>query len=83
MAKYCVDIFGDLLLKDPLKEVALQPGVPLPSPNLLKGTNPPLLRYRQHWKLVIKFVDSRSSLNCRKTLAFGLTLRSNYTFISF
>lgn len=40
MAKYCVDIFGDLLLKDPLKEVALLPGVPLPSPNLLKGTNP-------------------------------------------
>ena len=42
MAKYCVDIFGDLLLKDPLKEVALLPGVPLPSPNLLKGTNPNL-----------------------------------------
>jgi phosphatidylinositol phospholipase C, beta len=37
MAKYCDEIFGDLLLKEPLKEVPLQPGVPLPSPNQLKG----------------------------------------------
>ena len=39
MAKYSVEIFGDLLLKEPLKEVPLQPGVPIPSPDQLKGTN--------------------------------------------
>ena len=37
MAKYCVDIFGDYLLKEPLPDVALAPGVDLPSPNKLKG----------------------------------------------
>jgi len=36
MAKYCDEILGDLLLKEPLDEVPLIPGVPLPSPNQLK-----------------------------------------------
>ncbi|CAJ0579285.1 unnamed protein product, partial [Mesorhabditis spiculigera] len=36
MAKYCCDIFGDMLLSKPLDESALDPGVPLPSPNRLK-----------------------------------------------
>ncbi|GAB6030959.1 hypothetical protein CHUAL_007783 [Chamberlinius hualienensis] len=54
IAKYCVDIFDELLLKDPLpdypcklsndmegwakfyKQLHLEPGVPLPSPNQLK-----------------------------------------------
>nr|CAD7454173.1 unnamed protein product [Timema tahoe] len=36
MAKYCNDILGDLLLKEPLPESQLEPGVPLPSPNSLK-----------------------------------------------
>jgi hypothetical protein len=40
MAKYCDEIFGELLLKEPLKDVPLQPGVPLPSPNQLKGKRP-------------------------------------------
>ena len=37
MAKYCEDIFGDLLLKEPLQEFPLSPGVGLPSPNRLKN----------------------------------------------
>ncbi|RUS70787.1 hypothetical protein EGW08_021455, partial [Elysia chlorotica] len=36
MAKYCEDIFGDYLLKKPLEGYPLEPGQPLPSPNLLK-----------------------------------------------
>uniref|UniRef100_A0A914DIC6 Phosphoinositide phospholipase C n=1 Tax=Acrobeloides nanus TaxID=290746 RepID=A0A914DIC6_9BILA len=36
MAKYCMEIFGDLLLGKPLDDFALEPGVPLPSPNRLK-----------------------------------------------
>lgn len=36
MAKYCVDILGDLLLKEPLPTHALDPAIPLPSPNDLK-----------------------------------------------
>nr|CAD7403879.1 unnamed protein product [Timema cristinae] len=36
MAKYCNDILGDLLLKEPLPDSQLEPGVPLPSPNSLK-----------------------------------------------
>lgn len=36
MAKYCDDILGDLLLKDPLEEVPLLPGYQLPSPNQLR-----------------------------------------------
>lgn len=37
LAKCCDDIFGDLLLKEPLKDYPLQPGTPLPSPNSLKN----------------------------------------------
>ena len=37
MAKYCDDIFGELLLKEPLPDFPLSPGQPLPSPNLLKN----------------------------------------------
>jgi hypothetical protein len=36
LAKYCEEIFGDMLLKKPLDSHPLEPGVPLPSPNQLK-----------------------------------------------
>ncbi|KAG5276906.1 hypothetical protein AALO_G00111140 [Alosa alosa] len=36
MAKYCEEIFGDLLQKQPLDEFPLEPGRPLPSPADLK-----------------------------------------------
>ncbi|XP_069698316.1 1-phosphatidylinositol 4,5-bisphosphate phosphodiesterase-like isoform X2 [Periplaneta americana] len=36
LAKYCNDILGDLLLKEPLSDSPLEPGAPLPSPNQLK-----------------------------------------------
>ncbi|XP_051951598.1 1-phosphatidylinositol 4,5-bisphosphate phosphodiesterase beta-4-like isoform X2 [Xyrauchen texanus] len=36
MAKYCEDIFGDLLLKHPLEGFPIEAGQPLPSPNDLK-----------------------------------------------
>merc|ERR1719479_323056 len=36
MAKYCDEIFGDLLLKEPFPDCPLIPGQPLPSPNRLK-----------------------------------------------
>ncbi|KRX50417.1 1-phosphatidylinositol 4,5-bisphosphate phosphodiesterase beta-4 [Trichinella murrelli] len=37
MAAYCMKIFGDMLLSSPLSSHPLEPGVPLPSPNQLKG----------------------------------------------
>ncbi|CAF1225722.1 unnamed protein product [Rotaria sordida] len=36
LAKYCEEILGDLLLTKPLDSHLLEPGVPLPSPSLLK-----------------------------------------------
>ncbi|KYQ55913.1 1-phosphatidylinositol-4,5-bisphosphate phosphodiesterase [Trachymyrmex zeteki] len=36
LAKYCDEIFGDLLLKEPLKDYPLEPGCLLPPPNALK-----------------------------------------------
>ncbi|KAK6756277.1 hypothetical protein RB195_014588 [Necator americanus] len=36
MAKYCMDIFGDMLLAKPLDDFPLDAGVPLPSPNRLR-----------------------------------------------
>ncbi|KAI1723356.1 phosphatidylinositol-specific phospholipase c, X domain-containing protein [Ditylenchus destructor] len=36
MAKYCMEIFGDMLLSKPFDDYPLEPGVPLPSPNRLK-----------------------------------------------
>ncbi|XP_046749040.1 1-phosphatidylinositol 4,5-bisphosphate phosphodiesterase-like isoform X2 [Diprion similis] len=36
LAKYCDEILGDLLLKEPLKEYPLEQGVSLPPPNMLK-----------------------------------------------
>ncbi|XP_055374777.1 1-phosphatidylinositol 4,5-bisphosphate phosphodiesterase isoform X1 [Condylostylus longicornis] len=36
LAKYCDEIFGDLLLKEPLPEWPLEPGVPLAPPSALK-----------------------------------------------
>ncbi|XP_070378786.1 1-phosphatidylinositol 4,5-bisphosphate phosphodiesterase [Dermacentor albipictus] len=36
LAKYCLDIFGDLLITEPLPSYPLEPAVPLPSPNDLK-----------------------------------------------
>ncbi|OTF81186.1 hypothetical protein BLA29_005084 [Euroglyphus maynei] len=35
MARYCRQIFGEMLLTEPLPSHPLKPGVPLPSPNLL------------------------------------------------
>ncbi|KAK2879184.1 hypothetical protein Q8A67_019975 [Cirrhinus molitorella] len=37
LARYCEDIFGDLLLKQPLDDFPMEAGCPLPSPNDLKG----------------------------------------------
>ncbi|XP_024886920.1 1-phosphatidylinositol 4,5-bisphosphate phosphodiesterase-like [Temnothorax curvispinosus] len=36
LAKYCDEIFGDLLLKEPLKDYPLEPGCLLPPPSALK-----------------------------------------------
>ena len=36
MAKYCVEIFGDMLLKEPLPDFPVQAGSPLPSPARLR-----------------------------------------------
>ncbi|KAH0956604.1 hypothetical protein HN011_004935 [Eciton burchellii] len=36
LAKYCDEIFGDLLMKEPLKDYPLEPGNPLPPPSALK-----------------------------------------------
>ncbi|XP_031779002.1 1-phosphatidylinositol 4,5-bisphosphate phosphodiesterase isoform X2 [Nasonia vitripennis] len=36
LAKYCDEVLGDLLLKEPLKDYPLEPGVPLPPPSALK-----------------------------------------------
>lgn len=36
MAKYCDEIFGDLLLREPLPDYPLEPGAPLPPPSALK-----------------------------------------------
>ncbi|XP_053972974.1 1-phosphatidylinositol 4,5-bisphosphate phosphodiesterase-like isoform X2 [Hylaeus volcanicus] len=36
LAKYCDEILGDLLLKEPLKDYPLEPGTPLPPPSALK-----------------------------------------------
>ncbi|KAK5606501.1 1-phosphatidylinositol 4,5-bisphosphate phosphodiesterase beta-4 [Crenichthys baileyi] len=36
MAKYCEEIFGDLLLRQPLENYPMDPSHPLPSPNDLK-----------------------------------------------
>ncbi|KAK1793287.1 hypothetical protein P4O66_011675 [Electrophorus voltai] len=37
LARYCEDIFGDMLLRQPLEDFPMDPGKPLPSPNDLKG----------------------------------------------
>ncbi|KAI6189843.1 Phosphoinositide phospholipase C [Aphelenchoides bicaudatus] len=37
IAKYCMEIFGDMLLTKPLDDYPLEPGVPLPSPNRLRN----------------------------------------------
>lgn len=36
LAKYCDEILGDLLLREPLSNYPLEPKTPLPSPNDLK-----------------------------------------------
>ncbi|XP_057651742.1 1-phosphatidylinositol 4,5-bisphosphate phosphodiesterase isoform X2 [Diorhabda carinulata] len=36
LAKYCDEILGDLLLREPLEEYPLEPGCPLPPPSALK-----------------------------------------------
>ncbi|KAL2790373.1 1-phosphatidylinositol 4,5-bisphosphate phosphodiesterase beta-2 isoform 2 [Daubentonia madagascariensis] len=37
MAEYCRTIFGDMLLTEPLEKFPLEPGIPLPSPEDLRG----------------------------------------------
>ncbi|XP_077094408.1 1-phosphatidylinositol 4,5-bisphosphate phosphodiesterase beta-4 isoform X2 [Siphateles boraxobius] len=37
LARYCEDIFGDFLLKQPLDDFPMETGCPLPSPNVLRG----------------------------------------------
>ncbi|MEJ1278592.1 hypothetical protein NN561_009514 [Cricetulus griseus] len=37
MAEYCRTMFGDTLLTDPLEKFPLKPGIPLPSPEDLRG----------------------------------------------
>uniref|UniRef100_A0A8C4WXQ8 1-phosphatidylinositol 4,5-bisphosphate phosphodiesterase n=1 Tax=Eptatretus burgeri TaxID=7764 RepID=A0A8C4WXQ8_EPTBU len=37
MAEYCRTIFGDLLLTEPLEKYGLEPNMPLPSPEELRG----------------------------------------------
>ncbi|KAK7141888.1 hypothetical protein R3I94_011547 [Phoxinus phoxinus] len=37
LARYCEDIFGDFLLKQPLDDFPMEAGCPLPSPNELRG----------------------------------------------
>ncbi|XP_056096526.1 1-phosphatidylinositol 4,5-bisphosphate phosphodiesterase beta-4 [Rhinichthys klamathensis goyatoka] len=37
LARYCEDIFGDFLLKQPLEDFPMETGCPLPSPNELRG----------------------------------------------
>ncbi|XP_039259634.2 1-phosphatidylinositol 4,5-bisphosphate phosphodiesterase beta-4-like [Styela clava] len=37
LAKYCEEVFGDKLLRKPLEDCPLDPGIQLPSPNALKG----------------------------------------------
>nr|XP_060616268.1 1-phosphatidylinositol 4,5-bisphosphate phosphodiesterase beta-2 [Anolis sagrei ordinatus] len=37
MAEYCRNIFGDMLLTEPLEKFPLKPGIPLPSPQDLMG----------------------------------------------
>lgn len=36
IANYCREIFGDMLLDEPLESHKIEPGVPLPPPSLLK-----------------------------------------------
>ncbi|KAF5308886.1 hypothetical protein FQR65_LT00586 [Abscondita terminalis] len=36
IANYCKEIFGDMLLEQPLESHKLEPGTPLPSPSMLK-----------------------------------------------
>ncbi|VDN53535.1 unnamed protein product [Dracunculus medinensis] len=36
MAKYCMEIFGDMLLSKPFDDYPLEPNIPLPSPNRLR-----------------------------------------------
>uniref|UniRef100_A0A4X1UQP1 1-phosphatidylinositol 4,5-bisphosphate phosphodiesterase n=1 Tax=Sus scrofa TaxID=9823 RepID=A0A4X1UQP1_PIG len=37
MAEYCRTLFGDMLLTEPLEKFPLKPGIPLPSPEDLRG----------------------------------------------
>ncbi|XP_062060726.1 1-phosphatidylinositol 4,5-bisphosphate phosphodiesterase beta-2 isoform X2 [Lepus europaeus] len=37
MAEYCRTMFGDMLLTEPLEKFPLKPGIPLPSPEDLRG----------------------------------------------
>lgn len=58
MAKYCDEILGDLLLKEPLPNYPLEPGVPLPSPNDVKR------------KILIKNKRLKSDVEKRKFRSF-------------
>ncbi len=58
MKSYMVEIFGDKLLKEPLEDYPLKPGVKLPSPEDLKYKI--LSKFRN--KKLSKFRTSLSSL---------------------
>ena len=65
MAKYCDEILGDLLLKEPLPNYLLDPNVPLPSPNDLKR------------KILIKNKRLKSDVEKREFILERNTLENN------
>ncbi|XP_032830155.1 1-phosphatidylinositol 4,5-bisphosphate phosphodiesterase beta-4-like isoform X1 [Petromyzon marinus] len=60
MARYCEEIFGDFLLKEPLEGHPLEPGRPLPSPNDLR------------YKILIKNKRLRPEVESKQLEAFCL-----------
>ncbi|XP_067942497.1 1-phosphatidylinositol 4,5-bisphosphate phosphodiesterase beta-4-like [Watersipora subatra] len=74
LALYCMEVFGDALLKEPLSDIPLKPGVPLPSPNQLKGKiliknkklkpeveHEQLERYYKEGRTAVEMVDNSSN----------------------
>jgi phosphatidylinositol phospholipase C, beta len=60
MKKYMLDSFGDKLLREPLEEYPIKPGVKLPSPEELK------------YKILCKFRNKKLSMLIK--LFFGKTV---------
>lgn len=53
LAKYCDEILGDLLLREPLEDYPLEPGVPLPPPSALKRKI--LIKNKRFENLLLKY----------------------------